>query len=440
MLRTKWLIPVSVIILMVFMVSGLAACGGAQPTATAPAPTGGATTPAAAPFTAKLGGTFALTGAYAEDCAAILAGFQDYAKYVNDNHVMAPWYTDRKIPNNITVDVLWADDELKADKCLTIYEDFKTKGLLVERVSGSTQGLALLQKLTEDKIGSTSQAAGPWLLTAYQTIFPNYPIYPDAGAAAADWFMKNWKDTTKKPRVAYLTSDNPMGKGIDTPELKAYLEKAGFEFAGSQYIPLVLTSPPTTQLAWLKENKVNLTLGVLINPNAQPMIKEAVRLGMGPFLDYKITFVSATPSHLQVFVPAMGELGNGYVVSGGYAAWDAPIEGMKWMTELQNKYRPDKKVTHVMYVDGVIEAMTQLEAMRLASASVPWDKMKSADVLEKGFYQIKGLSTGGIASSPLTLGPNNTQGVTECRVQQVVGGKIVDQGSFPLRKLYPTPK
>jgi hypothetical protein len=438
MLKTKWFIPILVITL-VFMFSILPACGGTATTpATTPAQT--ATTPAAPPLTVHLGGTFALTGAYAEDCAAILAGFQDYAKYVNENHVLAPWYTDRKIPNNITVDVLWADDELKADKCLTIYEDFKTKGLMVERVSGSTQGLALLQKLTEDKIGATSQAAGPWLLTAYQTIFPNYPIYPDAGAAAADWFMKNWKDTTKKPRVAYLTSNNPMGKGIDTPEMKAYLEKSGFEFVGSQFIDLVLTSPPTTQLAWLKENKVNLTLGVLINPNAQPMIKEAVRLGMGPFLDYKITFVAATPSHLQVFVPAMGELGNGYVVSGGYAAWDAPIEGMKWMAELQNKYRPDKKVTHIMYVDGVIEAMTQLEAMRTASATVPWDKLKSADVLEKGFHQIKNLSTGGMTGSPLTLGVNNTEGVTECRVQQVIGGKIVDQGAFPLRKLYATPK
>jgi len=223
--------------------------------------------------------------------------------------------------------------------------------------------------------------------------------------------------------------------------MKAYLEKAGFEFAGSQFIDLVLTSPPTTQLAWLKENKVNLTLGVLINPNAQPMIKEAVRLGMGPFLDYKITFSACTPSHLQVFVPAMGELGNGYVIGGGYCAWDTANPGMKFMTDLQAKYRPDKKVSHIMYVDGVIEAMTQLEAMRLAAAATgSWNKLTSADVLEKGYFQIKGLDTGGIASSPLTLGQNNTQGVTECRVQQVIGGKIVDQGSFPLRKLYATPK
>lgn len=436
MFKNKWLLLVSLVILALTF-SGLIACAAPKP---APAPPPSPAAPAAAPLTVRIGGTFALTGAYAEDCAAILAGFQDYAKYVNDNKILAPWYPDRKIPANITVEVLWADDELKPDKALTIYEDFKAKGLLVERVSGSPQGLALISKLTEDKIGATSQASGPWLLTSYQTIFPNYPIYTDSMAAVADWFLKDWKDTTKKPRVAYLTADNAMGKGIDIPEMKAYLEKTGYEFAGSQFVPLVPTSPPTTQLAWLKENKVNLALGVMINPGSQPTIKEAVRLGMGPHLDYKIIFACATPSHLQIFVPAMGELANGFVVGGGYAAMDAPVEGMKFAAALQNKYRPDKKSTHVMYLDGIIEGMTQLEAMRLASAQVPWDKLKSADVLEKGFYQIKNLNTGGVTATPLTLAQKDSQGVEQARVQQVQNGKIVDIGSFPLRRLYTPPK
>ncbi len=40
--------------------------------------------------TLYIGGTFALTGAYAEDTAAVLAGYQDYAKYVNENRKLAP--------------------------------------------------------------------------------------------------------------------------------------------------------------------------------------------------------------------------------------------------------------------------------------------------------------------------------------------------------------
>ena len=50
-------------------------------------------------------------------------------------------------------------------------------------------------------------------------------------------FMSNWKDTTRKPRVAYLSADMASGRSIDIPEMQAYLEKAGFEFAGKQFVP-----------------------------------------------------------------------------------------------------------------------------------------------------------------------------------------------------------
>ncbi|HJX03145.1 MAG TPA: ABC transporter substrate-binding protein, partial [Dehalococcoidia bacterium] len=301
-----------------------------------------------------IGGGFALTGPYAEDSAAVLAGFQDYAKYVNENKKMAPWNND-KFPDNVNLEVLWRDDELKPEKALAQYDELKDMGMLVFRVTGSPEALALKDRLMEDKIGATTMATGPYLLTPPQTIFTNYPIYTDGAAATADWFKANWKGSGK-PRFAYLTADNASGKSVVIPELDEYLKSAGFEVVGAQYAPLVPTAPPTTQLTWLKENKVDLTFGFMINPGSQPTIKEAVRLGMGPSLDYKITFAFATPSHLQVFVPAMGELANGVVVAGGYPPWDDTGAGMKFVAELQNKYRPDKKVTHIMYVCGLVEA------------------------------------------------------------------------------------
>ena len=47
-----------------------------------------------------IGGAFALTGPFAEDSADLLAGFQDYAKYVNEYRILAPWYPDKKFPTN----------------------------------------------------------------------------------------------------------------------------------------------------------------------------------------------------------------------------------------------------------------------------------------------------------------------------------------------------
>jgi len=366
----------------------------------------------------------------------VLAGFQDYVKYVNDNKIIAPWYTDRKVPANVTLELQWGDDALAPDKAISIYDNLKDKGMLVERITGSPEGMALMSKLMEDNIGATSQSTSPSYLSPPQNIFMNAPIYTNELGAIADWFMANWKDTTKKPRVAFLTADSTLGRNIVVQELQDYLVKIGFDFVGSQFVPMVPTSPPTTQLAWLKDNNVNLALGVMINSGTQPTIKEAVRLGMGPDLDYKITFGFGYPAHLQIFVPAMGVTGNGVVVAGDFCAQDAAVDGIKFANDLQNKYRPDKKVSNVMYLDGIIEAMTQVEALRLAMVQVSPDKLTAADVLQKGFMQIKDFSTGGITITPLTYSTTLREGVTKVRLQQVQNGAIAEIGSFPLKDIY----
>jgi hypothetical protein len=430
MKRKLLFLGISLIVLVAILAMG--ACSGK--TTTAPATTA-ATTTAAAPITVNIGGTFALTGAYAEDVAACLQGYQDYTKWLNENHYLAPWYQDKKIASNITVNVVWGDDQLDPAKALTIYDQQKSSGMLVNRVSGSPEGLALLQRFNDDKMGATSQAAGPWLLKASQNIFPNYPIYTDSLAAVADWFLANWKDTSRKPNVAYLTANSALGKGMDTPEMKAYLISAGYNFVGVQYVDQVPSSPPTTALSWLKDNKVDLAIGVMINPGSQPTIKEAVRLGMGTNQPYKITFGFATPNHLQQFTPAMGATGDGVVEGGAYAPWEDTGPGITFAKMLLNKYHADKPSIAPLYLGGIVEAMTQVEAIRLASQVKPLDKLTCADVLENGFYKISGLNTGGI-TGVLTYGPSYSQGVDKVQVLQQQNGKPVIVGNYPLHNLF----
>ena len=404
-----------------------------------PTPVPEAPTPVPEPKTLYVGGTMSLTGPYAEDTAAVLAGYEDYAKYVNETKNLAPWRTE-EFPANVTLEVMWRDDELKAAKMLPIYDELKAAGMLVYRIGSSDSAYALMGRLEEDRMGAVTMATGPYLLSPPRTIFTQYPIYTDECAVVAEWFLENWTED-RAPRFAYLTADSPFGRSVEIPELKAYLEELGYEVVGSQYVPMVPTAPPTTQLLWLKENEVDLTFGCMINPGSQPTIKEAVRLDMGPHLDYKITFGFALPSHLQVFAPAMGELGDGVVLAGGYPSnWptvsEDDVEGIKFCKELQDTYRPNDPVTHIMYTHGVVEAMIQVEALRLAMEEVPVEELKPVDVLEYGFYMIKNLSTGGITSTPLTYGPGDIEGIDEIRLQQVQEGKIVDLGTGPARGIY----
>ena len=372
--------------------------GGTATTAGGTATTAGGTATTAAPETTTtvgepvtllVGGTFALTGAYAEDTAAVLAGFEDYVAWVNDNKMIAPWHADRTIPANMTFKLVWGDDALDPAKAVTIYEDLKSKGLLVERISGSPEGMALKDMLIADNIGATSQSTSPAYLQPVGNIFTNAPIYSDQMGAVGEWFLENWTDTTRKPRVAYLTADSALGRNIDIPPMQAYLESLGYEFAGAQFVPMVPTAPPTTQLAWLKDNKVDLAIGVMVNPGSQPTIKEAVRLGMGVGMEYEITFAFSNPGHLQIFLPDMGATGNGVVVAGDFCAQDADVEGIAFANMLQDTYRANNKNGNVMYLDGIIEGMTQIEALRLASMAVNPTELTTEDVLKKGFWQIK---------------------------------------------------
>ena len=135
----------------------------------------------------------------------------------------------------------------------------------------------------------------------------------------------------------------------------------------------------------------------------------------------------------------MGATGNGVVVAGDFCALDASNDGIAFANLLQETYRTDKKNGNVMYLDGVIEAMTQVEALRLASMAVDPAKLTSADVLA-GFKQIKDMSTGGITISPLTYGEGDVQGVDAVRIQQVQNAAIVELGSFPLQNILPAAK
>ncbi len=382
-----------------------------------------------------VGGTQSLTGPFAEDSAAVLAAMEDFVKYVNETKNLAPWRTE-KWPADIPLEVLWRDDELKPPKAITIYEELKAMGMLVARISGSPIALALKDRYWEDHMGATSMATGPYYLTPPQSCLTYYPIYTDSCAAIADWFKASWKEA-RKPRVAYLTADNAMGRSIEIPKMKEYLVKIGYEFVGTQYVPLVPTSPPTTQLMWLKQNGVDLALGVMINPGSQPTVKEMVRLGMGPFQPYKMTFGVGAPGHAAVLAEAMGELGDGYVCAGSFRPMnDLGTPGIKFCSDLQDKYHPDKRVTHIMYEAGILEAMIQIEALRLAMQQVPVDKLTRKDVLEKGFFKIKNLETGDISSTPLTYGPGDIEGVDKIRVDQVQKGKVVPVGLYPLRNIY----
>jgi len=412
------------LIIMLLALPVFAACGEPAP-APAPSP---APAPAPPPVekVLKIGGSYDLTGPYAEDCKAAHQAFEDYIKYQNE---------EKHDLGDIKLEHLWGDTHLEAPRVLSVYEDLTAKGIITYRTEGTGTNMALKSRLLEDRLGSTTQAPSATTIYPPATIFTQYPLYTDACGAYVDWFMENWEGD-EPPRFAFLTSDSSFGRSVEVPELTEYIESKGVEIVGSSYVPLVPTAPPTTQLMWLKENKVDFTFGCMINPGAQPTIKEAVRLDMGPNLGYKIRFGFAAPCTPHAFSRDMGDLGDGVIVGGAWAPWDDLGPGMTLIRELQNKYHPDKINKHDVYRHGFCEVMVQVEAIRLALQEVPYEELKRVDVLEYGFYNIKDFDLGGISNGPLTYGPGDTDGPDNVRLYEVSGGTYSAIGLYPVHHLY----
>lgn len=388
--------------------------------------------------TVYIGGAFALTSPFGEDSTHDLYGFQDYAEYVNENHIIAPWYPEKKFPENIKLEVIWQDDQYQATNVLPVYESLRAKGALVYRNSGTAPEV-LARRLMEDRVGATSMSCEPFLLSPPKTIFTQFPTFVDSIAVCAQWFKSKWKEE-RKPRYAFFTGDNDAGRSVITPEIKEFMEKLGFEFVGSSFVPFVPTSPPTTQLLWLKQKKVDLAMGMMIRAGSEPSIKEAVRLGMGADQPYKIVFAFSYPTSMSPFARDMGELGNGVVSGGDLPDWGYDLDGVRFCLDIMKKYSPDKSIPKVGigYIHGTVEAMVQTEALRLASLKTPLEQINDPKiVLENGFWKIKDLDTKGMRPTDLTYGPEKAEGLSGLNITEVINGKPQIVDTLPIPMLLP---
>ena len=392
--------------------------------------------------TVLIGGSFPLTGPYPEDGAAILAAFQNYAEWVNDNHKMAPWSTD-SFPEGVTLEVVQMDDGVSPPTAQTNYATLKGQGLKMFRMSGSGIATAMMDTLLNDEVAATTMASGPYLVTPRTgTIFSNYPIYTDQCAAIADWFMDNWEGA-EAPRVAYLTNDS-FGQTIPIPEMNDYLESIGFEVVlGCSAVPTVppLASDTAPMLSWCQANDIDLTLGAMLVIGAVKTMTQAETLGIGWNLAYEMTIGLCSPAHLTIFLrDSGGTVGNGLVVAGSYPPWSDTGDGVEFCKTLMDTYMAGgfEDTEHIMYQHGVVEAMIQVEAIRLAliNTGKQPDDLTSADILNDGFFQISGLDTGGIIPTDITYGPGDVEGAEEVRLDRNEGGVDVLLGSPPLRHVY----
>jgi hypothetical protein len=430
-------------------------------------------------YTILIGGSFPLAGGpYPEDGEAVLDAFQDYAQWVNANDKISPWSSDT-FPSNITLQVVSMNDMAAPGTAATCYATLKAAGLKVFRISGSGIGSAMKAQLFSDQCGATSMASGAWVLTGGSgSIFTTYPLYTEQMAAVADWFItgnetinpNGWNVTHPagenytKPRVAYLTNNSFGSIGsLIVASMNNYLTTIGYNLVDTN--PHFVTSGPAASYApdlalaslqWCQTNTIDLTLGGMTAPPAESLMNLANSLGIGAAGsshngNWTMQIALSSPAHPVMVqrdaIYTWGDihLADGLVVAGSYPSWNDTALGVNFSKTLQNTYRPGQGVTynatayalsHVMYEHGVVEAMVQVEAIRLAllnTGKSPCD-LTMSDIFTQGFLKINGLSTGGIIPGIINFSTGKVEGAQYVRIDQCWNGTTILLGdTFPIR-------
>jgi hypothetical protein len=431
-------------------------------------------------WTILIGGSFPLTLAYPEDGYAVMDAYQDYVQWINANDKISPWSSDT-LPSNITWVVVAApagqDDTGAGPNAVTLAKGFyatdKAAGLKVWRISGSGIGAAMKSQLFGDQCGAVSQASGAWAETGGSgSIFLLYPLYTEQMAAVADWFItgnssinpNGWNVThnATKPRVAYLTNNTFGTTGsLVVASLNNYLTSIGYDVVDPLTPHFVTTGAsaswdyPTalTSLQWCQNNTIDLTLGAMTCPPAENLMNLAGSLGIGAAgsghnSTYTMQMALCSPAHGviverdAVYTWGNSTMADGLVVAGSYPAWYDNITnpGVAFAELLQNTYRPGQGVTynatayalsHVMYQHGLLEAMIQVDAIRLALANTgksPCD-LTMSDVFTQGFLKINGLSSGGIIPGVINYSTGSVEGAQYVRVDLCWNGTTVNLGT-----------
>ena len=89
-----------------------------------------------------------------------------------------------------------------------------------------------------------------------------------------------------------------------------------------------------------------------------------------------------------------------------------------------------------MYEAGILEGMTQVEALRLAMQKCLLKSSRRETYWSMVFTRSKTLTPVQISSTPLTYGEGDVEGVDSVRIDQVQNGKVVKVGLYPLRNIY----
>lgn len=194
-----------------------------------------------------------LSGSYSFITQPLLAGFEDAAKFYNENGGIC----------GATIGQVFEDTVGVQDATQAVYDRFSTENPkpVLFLLYASADAELLREQLAEAEIpvllsaGSAEGLYGPdgqepgW-------IFATNPLYTDQLGAFCDYIAAN-PDQYPNPVIGHISWEGAFGRSADTADARAYCEAAGVGYAGAEYF-LPTATDISGQIQNLLDNGANI--------------------------------------------------------------------------------------------------------------------------------------------------------------------------------------
>ncbi len=354
----------------------------------------------------KVGSVMDLTGPLSTNIKYAYKAVSDYITYLNK---------EKKGINGIRVELLWADDAYKLERGLTSYKRFKDEGAVAVFTCSSPLNEALKSRLEKDKVPLISASASPPAIYPPGWIYTNRATYAPRFGAYLDWIKETWKEK-RAPKIAFLTYDNPYGRG-PIKEGTEYMQKLGMELVATEFIPL-LPVDLTPQLTRLQEKGADFVFTNGVASTTAIVCKEAKRMG----LQGKMIFAGPSEGFTEDLIRLAKDAAEGFVGVYEFGFADEDLPGVNLMKSVTAKLHGELESEYTAYIIGWPLGMIAEEAIQRAIRKVGYAKLNGTAVRD-ALETLKDFKTGGVLPPVNYTGGNRC--LTAVRIAQIKDGKMV---------------
>lgn len=360
-------------------------------------------TPALAQETHKFAIANDLSGPSSYHGKTYAAGFNTYLREVND----AGGVGGKK------VELLQENAERNVQKEVGFLRKFAQQDGALAAMVVTSDGLFAAKPMGDSLKLPLMGIGVPELATAPTSpwLFNIFASYQDTVFAAIDHIFQ----TDKDPKIGVIYPDSQYGlEALRAAETR--MQKYGKPLAGKAVMALRETDATTQALA-LKQAGVKYVIVQLAGAHIAAVLRDADKVGLDAMIFGTTQGMDREPD-LILGQPNGAQLARKFIGVGPWAKWnETSIPGVVAMREAVKKYDKvaDDRLGDVMYsnfVQGYVNAMVLVEALRRAGPSPTGEKVRDA------LNQIRNFDTKGI-TPPLSFGPDRHKGSTGVKLYRI---------------------